>query len=127
MTDERFKELMAEHTQSQLTIAEIMEGGHFCPEMDGLLANYKQSDGDCFCDLRNHPTTKCCNKTYPKSIPYPVYWNPFNKCIQCHSCGHIYSPEPFGLTIRIGKWDVFSIGSRKVKTKPFNVGLQPAG
>ena len=42
----------------------------------------------------NHPATLCCNKNYPLTIPYPVYWNEFNKVVQCHSCGQVYEPKP---------------------------------
>jgi len=49
MTDSRFKELMKD---GELTNEEIQQGWHFCPEMDGLLANSKEPDGDCFCHLK---------------------------------------------------------------------------
>lgn len=24
---------------------------------------------------------------------HPVYWNPFNKVVQCHNCGTVYGPN----------------------------------
>jgi hypothetical protein len=37
--------------------------------------------------------TPCCNyKADPAN--YPVYYNPFNKVVQCHNCGQQYSPKP---------------------------------
>jgi hypothetical protein len=38
-----------------------------------------------------HPKTQCCGYEAPKSQPYPVYWNPHNKVVQCHNCGTIFS------------------------------------
>ncbi len=35
-----------------LTQDEIDEGWHYCDEMDGLLANSNDPNGDCFCSLR---------------------------------------------------------------------------
>jgi hypothetical protein len=52
MTDERWKFLMSlEGLDAFLTEQEIKEGWHFCSEMDGLLANRNEPDGDCFCEL----------------------------------------------------------------------------
>lgn len=34
---------------------------------------------------------KCCGY-YDPSV---VKWNPFNKVIQCHNCGHIYEPKEY--------------------------------
>jgi hypothetical protein len=50
MTDERYSELMNDDS-TELTHDEIKEGWHFCPEMDGLLANPNIPDGDCFCEM----------------------------------------------------------------------------
>jgi hypothetical protein len=50
MTPERFKELMEDDDQ-ELTQEEILTGWHFCSDMDGLLANCNDPDGDCFCQL----------------------------------------------------------------------------
>lgn len=50
MTKERFKKLMDDQDE-HLTQQELDEGWHFCNEMDGLLANSKDPDGDCFCEL----------------------------------------------------------------------------
>lgn len=44
-----------------------------------------------------HPPTPCCGRQYPLTIPYPVCWNPFNKVVQCHSCGQLYAPK----TVRV--------------------------
>lgn len=49
MTNERYHQIMDE--DSPLTKAERDEGWHFCPEMDGLLANANEPNGDCFCSL----------------------------------------------------------------------------
>lgn len=38
------------------------------------------------------PATPCCKYEAHPKIGYPVYWNEFNKVVQCHNCGHIYSP-----------------------------------
>ena len=40
-----------------------------------------------------HPPTECCNYICPVSIPYPVMWNPYNKVVQCHNCGHVFIPK----------------------------------
>lgn len=39
-----------------------------------------------------HPPTPCCKRAYPLTIAYPVYWNPYNKVVQCHSCGAMFVP-----------------------------------
>ena len=53
MTKERFSELMG-IVAIPLTEAELAEGWHFCEEMDGLVANSNDADGDCFCELNKH-------------------------------------------------------------------------
>lgn len=55
MTPERFKELMEDDDQ-KLTQEEILTGWHFCSDMDGLLANCNDPDGDCFCQLKKSRT-----------------------------------------------------------------------
>lgn len=35
--------------------------------------------------------SECCNKD-PKAIE----WNPYNKVVQCHHCGHIYVKKVYG-------------------------------
>ncbi len=50
MTDKRYHELMASD-DLKLSQEEIAAGWHFCSEMDGLLANSNEADGDCFCTL----------------------------------------------------------------------------
>lgn len=50
MTKERFCQLMDDQDE-ELTQSEIDAGWHFCTEMDGLLANSNDPDGDCFCEL----------------------------------------------------------------------------
>ena len=52
MTRERYKELM-ENQDLKLTEEEIKSGWHFCPEMDSLLADSTDPNGDCFCELRS--------------------------------------------------------------------------
>lgn len=47
MTRQRWIELWS---GGELTPEEIADGWHFCPEMDGLLANCKDPYGDCFCE-----------------------------------------------------------------------------
>lgn len=52
MTKARWLELNRDiDPPDNLTEAEIAEGWHFCTEMDGLLANSKDPEGDCFCEL----------------------------------------------------------------------------
>lgn len=52
MTKERYKFLMSMEGQTTtLTPEEVKEGWHFCDEMDGLLANSNEADGDCYCHL----------------------------------------------------------------------------
>jgi hypothetical protein len=35
----------------------------------------------------------CCQYVLTDTQKYPVFWNPFNKVVQCHNCGHIWTPE----------------------------------
>ena len=35
--------------------------------------------------------TECCNYEGPANKPYPVFWNPHNKVVQCHNCGAVYN------------------------------------
>lgn len=53
MTEARFSEL-SDDSSLCLTTQEVKEGWHFCDEMDGLLANLNEKDGDCFCHLNKH-------------------------------------------------------------------------
>ena len=53
MTTERYNAITASYDE-KLTEAEIVEGWHFCVEMDGLLANSNDAEGDCFCELNKH-------------------------------------------------------------------------
>jgi hypothetical protein len=39
-----------------------------------------------------HPKTLCCGYEAKTALPYPVMWNPFNKVVQCHNCGHVFEP-----------------------------------
>ncbi len=57
MTNERWRALMSDDSL-ELTADEIAAGWHFCCEMDGLLANSKEPDGDCFCSLSCRNTAK---------------------------------------------------------------------
>jgi len=50
MTAVRFNQLM-EDDGVLLSEKEMADGWHFCFSMDGLLANYNDPDGDCFCEL----------------------------------------------------------------------------
>lgn len=59
MTNERYNQLN-ENVDSQLTEQEIKEGWHFCIEMDGLLANSNEPDGDCFCALNSNRKSLTC-------------------------------------------------------------------
>jgi len=36
--------------------------------------------------------TECCDYAPSPLVPFPVYWNPFNKVVQCHNCGTIWRP-----------------------------------
>jgi hypothetical protein len=40
------------------------------------------------------PIVPCCGYACVGDAEYPVMWNPYNKVVQCHNCGHIYVPEP---------------------------------
>ena len=40
------------------------------------------------------PVVPCCSYVCDAGSDYPVMWNPYNKVVQCHNCGHIYYPEP---------------------------------
>lgn len=53
MNQARWDYLMSNegYENGMLTEEEIKEGWHFCMEMDGLLANSNEPDGDCFCSL----------------------------------------------------------------------------
>ena len=52
MTKERYHQLMsADEDDAKLTNEEMAEGWHWCWEMDGLLANSNEPNGDCFCEL----------------------------------------------------------------------------
>jgi hypothetical protein len=39
-----------------------------------------------------HLPTPCCKYRAELSNAYPIFWNPFNKVVQCHNCGHQYEP-----------------------------------
>jgi hypothetical protein len=39
-----------------------------------------------------HLPTPCCKYRAELSNAYPIFWNPFNKVVQCHNCGHQYAP-----------------------------------
>lgn len=47
MDRERYDELMNGPDPQELTMAELAEGWHWCPEMDDLLCQYGSED--CFC------------------------------------------------------------------------------
>lgn len=36
--------------------------------------------------------TLCCDYDPPVDVPYPVMWNEFNKVVQCHNCGEVWTP-----------------------------------
>lgn len=50
-----------------------------------------------------HQATPCCNYVADPSQGYPVFWNPFNGVVQCHNCGHTYSPEASGASAEYWK------------------------
>jgi hypothetical protein len=37
--------------------------------------------------------TSCCGYIPQLSETYPVYWNPYNRVVQCHNCGTVWKPE----------------------------------
>ena len=39
--------------------------------------------------------TRCCNYEINDDRPV-VMWNPGNRVVQCHNCGHVYVPERRG-------------------------------
>lgn len=39
-----------------------------------------------------HLPTPCCKYRAELSDAYPIFWDPFNKVVQCHNCGHQYVP-----------------------------------
>jgi len=41
--------------------------------------------------FQNYEVPCCGYKASAKK--YPVYYNPFNQCVQCHNCGHVYVPN----------------------------------
>jgi len=61
MSNERWHFLMKSN-DAALTVLEILEGWHWCPEMDGLLANYNDPNGDCFCELKIPYPDEAMNK-----------------------------------------------------------------
>ncbi len=67
MTHERYVQLSGPRN-IPLTLAEQAQGWHFCPEMDGLLANSNEVDGDCFCELNTRRTQ--AQKDYMKRARY---------------------------------------------------------
>ncbi len=32
----------------------------------------------------------CCDYEVQEGAIGPVYWNPYNKVVQCHNCGQVY-------------------------------------
>lgn len=47
--------------------------------------------------------TPCCGHEIDHNR-HPVYWNPYNKVIQCHVCGEIYEPAPPLLPDNVEPW-----------------------
>jgi hypothetical protein len=47
--------------------------------------------------------TDCCGKGF-NNDDCPVKWNPHNGVIQCHYCGHVYSPISEAAYLAY-KWD----------------------
>jgi hypothetical protein len=39
------------------------------------------------------PPAPCCGTVCPNKT-YPVFWNEWNQAVQCHVCGHTYTPAP---------------------------------
>lgn len=77
MTDERWHQIM-DGDDVKLTPEEFSEGWHFCPEMDGLLADSSDHHGDCFCSLR----TKNCKIHKTKLTTHPALGIDY-----CKECG----------------------------------------
>ena len=42
--------------------------------------------------LGGSSVASCCGKEFEDSN-FPVYWNPYNKVVQCHACGMIWEPK----------------------------------
>lgn len=42
-----------------------------------------------------HPKTECCGYESPTDTVYAVQWNPYNKVVQCHNCGHAFAPVDY--------------------------------
>lgn len=40
------------------------------------------------------PDGFCCNQ------PDAVFWNPYNRVVQCHACGQVWTPMPNGEEVR---------------------------
>jgi hypothetical protein len=38
--------------------------------------------------------TPCCGNEW-ETGNHPVYWNPWNKVVQCHNCGQVWQPSFF--------------------------------
>lgn len=45
----------------------------------------------------DHTITPCCGYKWSEvqSNPYPVFWNPLNRVVQCHNCGHVWVPTEY--------------------------------
>lgn len=85
-----FNDLVAEHAKRQISempniviepTAEPHGIGKVMAEIEAAVENVPTP---------SHPPTPCCNYRAELSNTYPVFWNPFNKVVQCHNCGHQY-------------------------------------
>ena len=78
-----------------------------CMECDSLehYGPFKEEKDDgskvpCSAGLSDAPdngaiamATSCCGYIPELSETYPVYWNPYNRVVQCHNCGTVWKPE----------------------------------
>jgi hypothetical protein len=64
-----------------------------CHTVDVMRAEWKANEQfNTMSETKEH-TTPCCNYK-SGTANYPVYYNPYNFVVQCHNCGHVYSPAP---------------------------------
>ncbi len=56
------------------------------------LCCYDGFENCCYKPLYHDPT-QCCGYKVDFDSPYPVFYNPFNRSVQCHNCGSIYRPK----------------------------------
>lgn len=49
----------------------------------------------------------CCGR------PEAVFWNPLNGVVQCHACGHVYTPERDRLSVWLHNWWMRRLNARR--------------